>query len=371
MKNLLKIFAALVLSLTTAQAFTYTTAVNTGAGGTNTLTPLFDVSGGSTVLGLLSFTGAGDRNTASTISVLTNTPAANSTLAITLGTNTSNYSWQTTPTVSNYTYSASAPLAKIGVENAPNGGDTLTVIRSDGTTSYTNVFTWVTLPVTNQTQILATNTANQAATNLYRALSTFAWTPTANVYPLASYYTAKGVQLAGRPNETWFVTNSATWATNLNTTYYTVTNATATNASHIAYGTNSPISTTNLFNKLVSDYGTNLTITWTTPTNIVLTTPSTNMLTVTASSAWGSASTTSNALSPTGVIRLVASNSVDGVTFFADPARTFTVAFNGYTNVTFQTNFASVVFPFLQYTLENPYTNYTKASGFQFKVGAR
>ena len=77
---------------------------------------------------------------------------------------------------------------------------------------------------------------------------------------------------------------------------------------------------------------------------------------------------TGSTTNATGSIVLVASNSVDSVNWFRDSARDITVPFNGNSLVNYQTNFTGLVYPYEQWTLQNPSTTQADASGFQMKV---
>ena len=70
-------------------------------------------------------------------------------------------------------------------------------------------------------------------------------------------------------------------------------------------------------------------------------------------------------------ITLVASNGVDNVNWQADSTHNITVPFSGTSAVSYLTNFTSITYPYLQYTLQNPLTNRAEASGLKVTVATK
>jgi len=340
------------------------TLTHLGYGGT-TATAVFDVSESSQFSAVVSFTGVSASNVVGTISV-TNNPSAGNTLALALNGTTNTYTWATTPVVYTTNLSVSAPLARFTLSAAPTNGDTLTITRTDGAygaKTNTSVFTWTTNTPTTQLQIAVGASAAASATNLYAKLNTYGWSMTP---PTLSYSSSTAVEVRSAPNLTSYVTNSSTYASTVNTTYYTVTNLVATNSLQVATGAASANAATNLFNKLSSDYSGQLVPAYTSATAFTLTVPTNGALVITPANTWATATVASNWI--TGSVTVNASNSVDGISWFSDTAKTIVAPFSGTSAVSYQTNFTSVVYPFYKYAFSNPVTNYATANTFRLSV---
>lgn len=361
-KTIITIAAALLAFSASALNTTLTAA---GAGGTNTV-GIFDLSESTRALIQVDFTGAPERSNQGVL-VITNPPAAGATLDVVYGATTNTYTWAATVATTTNQLLASAPKALVGVEAVPSVGDTFTIIRSNLNSGIkvTNILVWTNAAPVNQNLVLAGASAAASATNLYTALKNFGWTAP---YVAVGYFKSTGVLLQGQPNESWWVTNSATWATNLNTTYYSVTNAIAANTRQIATNATAAGSATNLYTKLATEYAGQLNVSVAAAT-VSLSTVSNGILGFTASAGWATNNVVTNAIA--GNITLVASNSIDGATWYPVTTNSITIAFSGTSAVSFATNYNGLAYPYFKYTLQNPLTNCATASGFKMTVDSK
>lgn len=307
-------------------------------GQTNT-TSAIDVTGGQSLSLAAKWTGVA--TTTATISVTNPAGTTNGCIISFLGASNSLFLFTNSPIYTNAIPTNNATLVTVGVtNNTVTNGHTISIILG----AFTNTYT-----LTNEsiayTQIATNTNAASTATNIYTRLVTD--------YPSMAFTVADSlvtIQVATNAN---LSVTSSSFATNGSTTLFTSTNYVATNSLQILTNATPAGTTTNLYEKLVSEFGTGYNISYGSSTSIVVKTYTSTGLSVTNAGNWASITLATNAA--LGTITFSASNSLDSVKWFRDSARDFTatIASGGVL-----TNFNSLgAVGYQSYSIASPTTN--------------
>ena len=357
MKNFFLILAALLGLLLPARADIEYSAVASNAalrsGTTNSF--IVDTRNTSGLALQVALQGTGVNTTTALIGV---TNAANAatpqTVTVTIAGTNYVYSWAANPQLLVTNYSLPATNIVITVTNAAIAAGTnnpLTVSLDNRT----NTFTWAAQRYYPTNIATGTGTAAEA-TNIYNTLASF--------YPALTITVAgSSVTINGRTGDGQLSVGDATGGTtNVVGSYYTVTNIVSTNSMQLLTTNTAALAAVNLFTQLSNDFSGILTVTQPSATVVSLVTIGNPGLTVAESGSWATNAITTNAIA--GGINFNASNSLDKVTWFSAPSRSFSLAFNNTSQVTLSTNFTDIFSAgWWKWSEENASTNYADAIG--------
>lgn len=310
-------------------------------------TEAIDITKGQSVAVSVRFVGIA--TTTATISCTNAGGTTNGCSIAILGTSNTLYAFTNSVTLSNSVPTNKVTLVTIVATNKTVYGDTLSVILGASTNTYT-----FTNEASAYTTIDTNATGAGSATNIYNRLVID--------YPAITVGVAgSNVTLQVSTNANLSVVLSS-FGTNGSVTLFTSTNLVAANSLQISTNSTPAGTATNLYTKLLADFGSNIKISYGSSTSVVLTTYTTNGLSVTNAGNWATVTLTTNAA--LGTLTFSASNSLDRVNWFRDSARDFTttIASGGVL-----TNFNSIgAIGYLQYSIASPTTN-GAASGL--KIG--
>ena len=351
-----KIVLSLSLLLSAFVARAQTTTLLTGMDYASTNSFIVDASRSSAFGLQVAFTGAGDHTTTAIVGV-TNNPAHNSAIGLTVAGATTVYTW-TTNAVQVYqtNYSGGGTNLTMPISRGTTNGDYVSIILNGNT----NTFTFTNTP-TATTDVLTNTTAAGSATNRMLVMGAFY-----NILSVNNTNVILASGVAGNISET----DSGISGTETYAVYYTVTNLVATNSHQIAVGATSAASTTNLAASLATDYSTALAVSYTAATRISLVTLGNPGFTLTNSTAWATNLITTNAI--TGSLTFTASNSLDKITWFPDTAKNFTLPYNTNLAVSCKSNWTSIgADAYWQFTVANSSTNYAAPQGLSIKSSVK
>jgi hypothetical protein len=318
-----------------------------------------DLTQSSSVGLAASFTGAGAHNITAQLGVTNSSKATNGQVfRVIVGAVTNTYQWTNTPWLSNVVYSSWTTNLGITITNTANetNGSICQIVRN----SVTNIFTW-TNAAFGPLDLQSNNDIGVSISNLVLKLSAYY-----DVLPQSS----NSLLITGYSTDWKLLAYTAEWATNWNTAVAATTNFVATNSYQVMVTNSAAAAATNIYTKLAADFSTNMVVSLLNSVAIQMITIANPGLAIEATGAWATNLMTTNA--ETGLLYFNASHSTDRQLWFADAARSFTVALNGTSAVTQDTNYSSLPpFGWWKWTVENAGTNYGSALDLNVRTSTR
>lgn len=310
---------------------------------------LVDVTKSTSMAVNPTFYGSGALTTTAIVGVTNGLFTTNQTISVTVAGVTRVYSWVTNIQTTATNFSLPATNCIIGITNVASitNGQTLQIVLN----ASTNTFTWTNAaagPLDLQTNAVDT----LCASNLWLAL--------APIYPLVSYSGNTVTINAGVGNSIAATLSITNWGTNNLFAVYSVTNIVATNSNQMMITNTAASAATNLLNEIAPDYASSLSVTMLTPGVVSLVTRGNPGLTVSQTGLWSTNQITTNAIA--GFVYFRASNTLDKVVWYADPAKDFSINYSTTNTVGVLSNWTGLGSAgYWQWTAENAASNHSDA----------